>query len=160
MSDLIIRPLHGEDKARECTAQLAEFGPWRTHGVPAARLFKDLTNPQREMFIAELAGKIVGVLVLHLGGSFDGYIQLLAIFPEFQNRGFGEQILKFAEAKIFQHTKNVFLSVSSFNVRAQKFYERLGYERVGELPNFLTTGFSEILMRKTTGPLLDLMPPK
>jgi ribosomal protein S18 acetylase RimI-like enzyme len=52
------------------------------------------------------------------------------------------------------------LSVSSFNHRAQKFYERLGYRRVGELENFLVAGQSEILMRKTLGPLLDFVPQK
>ena len=158
MSDLIIRRLHGDDEARDCTAQLAEFGPWRTLGIPAERLFKDLTNPEREVFVAELDKKITGVLILHLGGSFDGYIQLLAVFPEFQNRGLGEQIMKFAEDKIFQRSKNVFLSVSDFNQRAKKFYERLGYKKVGELEDFLVAGQNEFLMRKTRGPLLDFSP--
>ena len=107
------------------------------------------------MFVAELAGKIVGVLILHLGGSFDGYIQLIAVFPEFQNRRFGEKIMQFAERHIFQGSKNVFLCVSSFNSRAQKFYERLGYQKTGKLENFLVAGQNEILMRKTRGPLLE-----
>ena len=136
MDSLIIRPLSDDAEARACTARLMEFGPWRTLGVPAEKLFKDLTHPQREVFAAEFGQKIAGVLILHLGGSFDGYIQLIAVFPEFQNRGLGEKIMQFAEAEIFRRRKNVFLSVSSFNDRAQNFYERLGYRRVGELENF------------------------
>jgi ribosomal protein S18 acetylase RimI-like enzyme len=160
VDNLLIRPLRDSAEARDCTARLMEFGPWRTVGIPAEKLFKDLTHPLREVFVAEFGQKIAGVLILHLGGSFDGYIQLIAVFPEFQNRGLGEKIMQFAEAEIFQRSKNVFLSVSAFNHRAQKFYGRLGYRRVGELENFLVAGQSEILMRKTLGPLLDFIPRK
>ena len=155
MNELFFRPLRDDAEARDCTARLAEFGPWRTLGIPAEKLFLDLTNPQREVFVAELAGRITGVLILHLGGSFDGYVQLVAVFPEFQNRGLGGKIMQFAEEKIFQRSKNVFLCVSSFNSPAQKFYERLGYQKTGELENFLAAGQNEILMRKTRGPLLE-----
>jgi ribosomal protein S18 acetylase RimI-like enzyme len=160
VNDLVIRPLHDENEARACTARLVEFGPWRVVGIPAEKIFRDLTNPEREVFVAELGQKTAGVLILHLGGSFDGYIQLIAVFPEFQDRGLGEKIMKFAEDKIFQRSKNVFLSVSAFNHRAQKFYERLGYRKTGELENFLIAGSNEILMRKTLGPLLEFSLPK
>ena len=150
--------MRDEAEARACTARLIEFGPWRTLGIPASRLFRDLTNPEREVFVAEFSENIAGVLILHSGGAFDAYIQLIAIFPEVQNRGFGKQLVQFAEEKSFCRTQNVFLCVSSFNAPAQKFYERLGYQRVGELENFLASGHSEILMRKTRGPLLGFVP--
>jgi ribosomal protein S18 acetylase RimI-like enzyme len=160
MNDLVIRPLRDENEARACTARLVEFGPWQVIGIPAEKIFRDLTNPEREVFVAALGPNPAGVLILHLGGSFDGYIQLLAVFPEFQGRGLGESVMRFAEGKIFQRSKNVFLSVSSFNHRAQKFYERLGYRKTGELENFLVAGMTEILMRKTRGPLLEFSAPK
>ena len=156
----MIRPLCDDAEAQACTAQLAKFGPWHTLGIPAEKLFADLTHPARDVFVAEFAGKTAGVLILHRGGSFDGYIQLLAVFPEFQNRGLGQKIMQFAEEQIFPRSKNVFLSVSDFNVRAKKFYERLGYEPTGELKNFLVAGQNEILLRKTRGPLLDSRPQK
>ena len=158
MSELTIRPLRAAAAARDCTARLVEFGPWRTIGITAERLFKDLTSPQRDVFVAEFGGQTVGVLVLHLGGPFDGYIQLIAVFPEFQSRGFGGQLIQFAEGKIFARSQNVFLCVSSFNHGAQKFYERLGYKKVGELENYLQLGHAEILLRKTRGPLLGFTP--
>ena len=37
-------------------------------------------------------------------------------------------------------------------------YERLGYEVVGELKDFVVRGHSEILLRKTTGPLAEHVP--
>jgi [ribosomal protein S18]-alanine N-acetyltransferase len=48
--------------------------------------------------------------------------------------------------------------VSSFNTDAQRLYERLGYQRVSELPDYIVAGYSEILLRKTTGPLTGFRP--
>jgi len=42
----------------------------------------------------------------------------------------------------------IFLCVSSFNLRAQALYRRLGYEQVGELPGYIVEGHSELLFWK------------
>ena len=47
------------------------------------------------------------------------------------------------------------MCVSSFNTEAQKLYLRLGYEIVGELKDYIVAGYSEILLRKTIGPLSE-----
>ena len=49
----------------------------------------------------------------------------------------------------------MFICVSSFNPGARRLYERLGYQVVGELPDYMVRGHSEILLRKTTGPLAE-----
>lgn len=46
---------------------------------------------------------------------------------------------------------NVFLCVSSFNPDARRPYQRLGYEYIGELKDFIVTGHSELIYRKTRG---------
>jgi ribosomal protein S18 acetylase RimI-like enzyme len=45
------------------------------------------------------------------------------------------------------------MCVSSFNDGALRLYQRLGYQKVGELPDYIVAGHSEILLRKTIGPL-------
>ena len=70
-----------------------------------------------------------------------------------RGQGLGTRLVEFAEKRIFRDTPNVFLCVSSFNPRARALYERLGYERIGELKNYLIDGASELLMRKTIGPI-------
>jgi ribosomal protein S18 acetylase RimI-like enzyme len=45
------------------------------------------------------------------------------------------------------------MCVSSFNEGARRLYERLGYTVVGELTDYIVQGQSEILLRKTRGPL-------
>ncbi|MDQ3427572.1 MAG: GNAT family N-acetyltransferase, partial [Gemmatimonadota bacterium] len=72
--------------------------------------------------------------------------------PEERGRGLGTFLVRWAEARIFRESPNVFLCVSSFNVNARRLYQRLGYSVVGELTDFLVEGYSEILMRKTMGP--------
>ena len=41
----------------------------------------------------------------------------------------------------------------SFNHAARRLYERQGYTVVGELSDYIVEGYSEILLRKTRGPL-------
>lgn len=63
--------------------------------------------------------------------------------------------MAFAEKRIFSETPNAFICVSSFNSSAQKLYERLGYEVIGELKDYIISGYSEILLRKTIAPLTE-----
>jgi len=42
----------------------------------------------------------------------------------------------------------------SKNSAAQRLYFSLGYEKVGELKDYLVLGHSEIILRKTTGPVV------
>jgi ribosomal protein S18 acetylase RimI-like enzyme len=52
----------------------------------------------------------------------------------------------------FPGAKHMFLCVSSFNGRARRFYERRGYSQVGEFPDYIVEGASEILMHKRLAP--------
>ena len=59
---------------------------------------------------------------------------------------------------ILAYSPNIFICVSSFNQKAYQLYTSLGFEKVGELPNFVKQGFTEILLRKTRGPLVGYIP--
>ena len=158
MNDLVIRPLRDATEARVCAAFLAASEPWLTLGYAEEMFFQRLTNPAREVHLAELENQIAGVVILHLDGPLNGYVQIIATHPDWRGHGIGARLMQFAEERIFRQSPNVFLCVSAFNLRAQNFYERLGYECVGELPDFLVPGHSEILLRKTRGPLLGFLP--
>ena len=160
MNDLVIRPLQNDTEARFCADFMAASEPWLTLGVSHEIIFQKLIDSSREVQIATLDQQIVGALILHLAGPLNGYIQTIATHPDWRGCGLGTQMMHFAEERIFRQSPNVFLCVSSFNERAQNFYEQLGYERVGALPDFLVKGHSEILLRKTRGPLLTFTPAK
>jgi [ribosomal protein S18]-alanine N-acetyltransferase len=101
---------------------------------------------------------VAAFLILNMTGAFVGYIQTVCVAPEWRGRGLGAILIRFAEERIFRETPNVFMSVSSFNTDAQRLYERLGYQRIGELTDYIVAGYSEILLRKTTGPLIGFRP--
>jgi len=158
MNDFAIRPLRAPAEARFCAEFMVVSDPWVTLGLTFEQAFQRLTDPTREVYLATASDQIVGVLSLHLSGPLNGYIQVIAVHPDWRRRGFGTRMIEFAEERIFRQSPNVFLCVSSFNQHAQKLYERLGYQRVGELPDFVVRGYSEILLRKTRGPLLEFKP--
>ena len=155
-----IRPVRGASEARLCAAFIAGSEPWLTLRFGEEEMFRRLTDPSRDVHVAERENQIVGALILYLAGPLNGYVGTVAIHPAWQNRGFGGELMRFAEDRIFRQSPNVFLFVSSFNHRAQEFYKRIGYERIGEVKDFVVRGHSEILMRKTKGPLMDFVPNK
>ena len=160
MNDLVIRPLRREVEARYCAGFMAASEPWLTPGFTAEPAFRDLTDPTREVHVAATGGQIAGVLILHRASPLTGYIQTVAVHPDWRGRGLGTHLMRFAGERISRQSPNVFLCVSSFNHRAQTFYERPGCQRVGELPDFLVQGQAEIMLRKTRGPLLTFTPGK
>lgn len=155
---LQIRTLAGDDEAHSCAAMMAASEPWITIGRDYAACLELLRDPNREVFVADDAGQLRGFIMINMQGAFIGYIQTICVAPDARSSGIGGRLIAFAEERIFRDTPNVFLCVSSFNPRARALYERLGYELVGELRNYLIDGASELLMRKTLRPLLASRP--
>ena len=75
-------------------------------------------------------------------------ISSIAVEKGGRSRGVGTELMAFAERR-YSSRRHLFLCVSSFNRRAQIFYRRLGYARVGELKDYIVAGHSEFLLHKT-----------
>lgn len=153
-----IRRLAGRDEAVHCARMMASLEPWITLRRDYDESMRVLLDPQRESYVAHQRESLVGFLILIMHGAFVGYIQTICVAPEARGRGLGTTLIDFAEERIFRDTPNVFICSSSFNPRAQKLYERLGYEVIGELKDYIIPGHSEILLRKTIGPLRGFNP--
>lgn len=150
-ANFAIRPMRRPDEAAAVAEWLATSEPWLTLHRDRETCLKALLDSTREVYAAVIAEKVIGAIVLHLAGVLNGYLQMVAVCPDWRCSGVGTRLVRFAEERIFQQSPNVFLCVSSFNKHAQELYLRLGYERVGELRDFIVRGHSEILMRKTKG---------
>jgi ribosomal-protein-alanine N-acetyltransferase len=148
-----IRPLATDDEARRCATMMCSTEPWITMGRTFEESLAIVQNRELEVYVAADGGPILGFIIINMRGAFIGYIQILCVDASARSRGLGTRLVEFAERRIFRVSPNVFLCVSSFNPRARALYERLGYEFVGELKNYLIDGASEHLMRKTIGPL-------
>lgn len=160
LDTLAIRPLESEAEAQWCARLMSSSEPWLTLGRSYAESLERMKDTSRERYVAKLGSVLAGFVILNLKGAFIGYIQTVCVSPEFRNHGLGTRLVQFAEKRIFQECPNVFICVSSFNGRARAFYERLGYETVGELRDYIVKGHSEWLMRKSVAPLADWTTPR
>jgi ribosomal-protein-alanine N-acetyltransferase len=150
---VLVRPLTDDEDARACAEIMATSEPWIKLGRTRDRALEILADRDaQETYVAVHEGAVVGFVILVLKGAFVGYIRTVAVRADWRSRGLGRRLIGFAEERIFRESPNVFLCVSSFNPRARSLYERLGYEAVGELRDYIVRGHSEWLMRKSLGP--------
>ena len=156
MDALTVRLLAGDSEAEACAALMATSEPWLTLKRDYEASLRILLDPCRERYVAHIADRMAGFIILNLQGAFVGYIQTICIAPDFRGEGLGSALIAFAEERIFSEHPNVFLCVSSFNHAARRLYERLGYTTVGELTDFLIPNHSEFMMRKSRGPIFPL----
>ena len=148
MSEMRILP--GSEADREwCARLMAASEPWITlgRGLEACRAVCGL--PGYELFVAHDEGRPQGFVLLHPRGAMGSpYVASVAVAPESRGKGLGARLLGFVEDRYRGRARHIFLLVSSFNPRARKLYERLGYTAVAELKDYVIEGASEILMHK------------
>ncbi len=132
-----------------CSWMMATSEPWLTLKRTVDVLRPIMADPEKELHVVRDETGIAGFVLLDLRGLLNGYVQTLCVREDRRATGLGAALLTAAELRILAQSPNVFLCVSSFNPRAQKFYARMGYERVGALRDIVVTGHDEILLRKT-----------
>jgi len=154
-ADLTITRLADRETAdaEACARMMSETEPWITLGRTFEASLDVVGDRFAETYVARSGGQVVGFVVLMMHGALPGYVRSVCIRADQRGGGLGTALMRFAEERIFRERSNVFLCVSSFNKAAQRLYLRLGYKQVGELEDYLVAGHSELLMRKTRGPL-------
>jgi len=155
-----IRPAASAAELEWCATLMASSEPWLTLGRSYDVALQLLRRPTHEVVVAERAGTLLGFLILTMQGPFPGYVQTVAVDPAHRGQGIGTRLIRWAEERIFRESPNVFLCVSSFNPDALRLYRRLGYDAVGELPDYLVPGHAEILLRKSRGPWASFQTPR
>ncbi|HEY9630007.1 MAG TPA: GNAT family N-acetyltransferase [Coleofasciculaceae cyanobacterium] len=157
MATITIRPLSTEDII-SCAQMMSQSEPWLTLGRNYKASYQTISDPTKEVYLAAIEETIAGFIIINMAGAFTGYIQSVCVNPAWRGQGIGTQMISYAEERIFQSVPNVFICVSSFNQNARKLYERLGYSVIGELQDYVISGASEILLRKTIAPLTVFSP--
>jgi ribosomal protein S18 acetylase RimI-like enzyme len=150
---LSIFPLNTESEAHECARLMAASEPWVTLGRSYEASLRVVQDTTREVYVARDETGLAGFLILCMAGALVGYIQTILVHPDRRGQGLGSKLVEFAEQRILHESPNIFMCVSSFNHDARRLYERLGYRVIGELTDYIVPGHSEILLRKTLGPL-------
>ncbi len=105
---------------------------------------------KEKLLIAVDDGQFIGFISYSEAGMFSGfpYIQLFVIAENVRNKGYGNKVLDVFENAMRISSSKVFLLVGDFNSKAQSFYEKRGYLKVGSIPNFHKEAVTEHLMMK------------
>jgi ribosomal protein S18 acetylase RimI-like enzyme len=139
----------------DCAHIMSENEPWITLKRTCEDIITIIKDEASEVHLALLGEEMVGFAIIKMRGAFVGYIQSIVVKPDYRNRGIGSRFLAYLEDLIFSQYPNVFMCVSSFNPGAKRLYEKLGYETIGEIKDYIVGGHSEILMRKSIAPLSE-----
>ena len=135
-------------------ARLISYTPlWQRYNVTeaaAARRLSDGLASGATIAVAESSGAPIGFVWYVKRGAFDrsGYIKLIGVTPERRGNNIGSALMEHAEAILLADSPDVFLLVSDFNHDAHKFYARLGYCKVGAIPDYVVPGITELIFHK------------
>jgi len=91
-------------------------------------------SKEKKVFQAYENGAIVGVLELTIQAGVM-YIDELIIRQDMQRKGFGKRLMQKAEDVAREQKLHKMYLDTGKDWPAAKFYEALGYEKTGELPN-------------------------
>ena len=139
-----------EEHVTPCAEITPQIEPWVTLGADVPKMaayFRQLLGTGNA-FVALLGDEVVGFVTVTMGFLRGGYIRRLAVKQEYRGQGIATRIMAFIERHIGASYSNVFLCVSASNPRAMSFYQKLGYQIVGELPDLIVEDDSEYLLRK------------
>jgi ribosomal protein S18 acetylase RimI-like enzyme len=145
---LDVEPASHDDR-EWAAALMASSEPWITLGRTLESCRAVCHHPEHLLFVGRSGRQRVGFLILQRRGVVGSpYLATICVAEEHRGHGIGRQLLSWTEEFFRPQARHLFLCVSSFNPRARALYERAGFSRVGELPDYFIDGASEILMYK------------
>ncbi|MGB7873168.1 MAG: ribosomal protein S18-alanine N-acetyltransferase [Anaerolineales bacterium] len=98
--------------------------------------FEVSDNPVARCWVAELEGRVVGMLVLWMIID-EAHIATLAIHPDFRRQGIAEQLLITALRKAHaEGAQTALLEVRAENQAAQALYAKYGFDVVGRREHY------------------------
>lgn len=105
---------------------------------------------QENLYVAFIGEECVGFTYIIPKGAFHSfpYLHIIAVKEEYRNKGIGKALLDYSEKIAYEMTDRFFLVVGDYNPDAKRFYERNGYQQVGEIPDLYRPGVTEYLMAK------------
>ena len=107
--------------------------------------------------MAFIGEECVGFTYIIPKGAFHSfpYLHIIAVKEEYRNKGIGKALLDYSEKIAYEMADRFFLVVGDYNPDAKdynpdakRFYERNGYQQVGEIPNLYRPRVTEYLMAK------------
>ena len=125
---LVIRKMTVEDVPAAHAIDVSSFTlPWPERSFR----FEVTDNPAARCWVAEMDGRVVGLLVLWMIVD-EAHIASLATHPEFRRQGIAKQLLVEALDNAYSEgARTAFLEVRAGNDAARRMYQKFGFEEVG-----------------------------
>lgn len=139
-----IRRMTLDDLAQVIAIDKVSFSlPWPERSFR----FEIADNPASRAWVAELDGKIVGMIVAWLLVD-EAHIATIATRPEFRRQGIASRLLIHAlEYMRSEGARTSVLEVRESNAAAQEMYRKFGFEESGRRPHYYKdNGEDAILM--------------
>lgn len=140
-----LREIKSLTEACALALQQRNIFQWNENYPSREKLLMDISR--RELYVYEENNTIVGIVVLTsqmdkeylpirwlINNKNNLYVHRLATFPEVWGSGYGRKLMDFAESFARSNGySSVRLDTFSQNNRNQKFYEKRGYKKVGDI---------------------------
>ena len=149
----IIIQIAKKGQARDCLLCVKNSDLWdayfKNNPTQESALEKMISEKQVYV-VTNKTDQCIGFMGVINNGCFQNYSYLatLAVKKGHRNKGIGEALVNKFEKMGFKKADKVFILVSDFNKQAQKFYRKLGYKKVGNIPDLFKKGISENLLVK------------
>jgi ribosomal protein S18 acetylase RimI-like enzyme len=139
--------------ARAQATWIVAIEPWRGLGYGAAALGRYLARAASANEVWVVRGesrraRVAGLVAVQDGVLLGGFVGLLAVRPEEAGRGLGRALMDHATARVLASRRWMYVSCDAQNRDALAFYRKLGFARVGRLPDLIQRGRVELLLRK------------
>ena len=133
----------------EMSRDLVEAGlPW---SWTPTRVAASVHNPNALVAVARAANRIAGFGIMRYGDD-EAHLDLLGVAPEHRREGVGRRLVDWLEKPaLVAGLSVVYLEARASNRGAHDFYERLGYQKLGELPRYYQGRESAIRMGRELG---------
>ena len=141
--NIIIRKMTMDDIEQVIAIDRVSFSlPW-----PERSFRFELTdNPASRCWVAELDGKLVGMIVAWLMVD-EVHVATLATHPDFRRQGIAKKLLSHALRHLREEgAQSSFLEVRTSNFAAQEMYRKFGYEESGVRPRYYKDNDEDALL--------------
>jgi ribosomal-protein-alanine N-acetyltransferase len=149
-SDIVLRGYESRDLDAIVELDAECFEPPFRFSKAAMRRFTEAKSAWAVVAESEVA--LAGFCIVHLEPAESlnvGYVVTIDVAAGFRRRGLGEQMLAAGEAWVrASGGAGIMLHVFVKNNTAVRFYERLGYKRVGGQPGFYGPGIDAAMYWK------------
>jgi diamine N-acetyltransferase len=137
------------NQAELLAGQLVRMDPWRTLGYSQPGLYTYLVQDDSALhrYVVRNSEKLAGMVTVRNPWLFGPHLELLAVFPTFQGRGIGREVLEWLQEEA-RPSRNLWVVVSAFNTGARRFYHRHGFKKIASLDDLIVPGNDEHLLRK------------